>query len=246
MGRVDEAWKGEDQVRVFLEGIRGAIPFFDAQLDTMMRLIEGLDLRTFLDLGCGDGILSSRVLAAFPNARGVLLDFSPPMLQKARRALGGRGAGIEFVEADLSDPDWAAIAAGASSTKAYDLIVSGYAIHHQPGDVKKRIYGAVFDLLDQGGIFINIDHVASPSERVRRISNNLFLERLRAFHEAENGPGDFEAVKNLFQRRVDGEAKVLSPVWEQCNWLKDIGFVEVDCFFKSFELAVFGGRRPMA
>jgi len=81
---------------------------------------------------------------------------------------------------------------------------------------------------------------------VRRISNNLFLERLRAFHEAENGPGDFEAVKNLFQRRVDGEAKVLSPVWEQCNWLKDIGFVEVDCFFKSFELAVFGGRRPMA
>ncbi len=246
MRRVDEEWKGEDQVRVFLEGIRGAIPFFEAQLDTMMRLIEGLGLSTFLDLGCGDGILSSRVLGAFPQARGVLLDFSPPMLEKARKALAAHLGRVELIEADLSDPGWAGLLRGASSIKSYDLILSGYAIHHQSEDVKKRIYGAVFSLLNPGGIFINIDHVASPSERVRRISNDLFLECLRAYHEAENGPGDFEAVKALFQRRVDGEAKVLSPVWDQCNWLKELGFSEVDCFFKSFELAVFGGRKPLA
>jgi len=30
----------------------------------------------------------------------------------------------------------------------------------------------------------------------------------------------------------------------QCEWLRDAGFIDVDCFFKAFELAIFGGKRP--
>jgi len=30
----------------------------------------------------------------------------------------------------------------------------------------------------------------------------------------------------------------------QCAWLGEIGFADVDCFFRILELALFGGRKP--
>jgi len=243
--RVDEEWKRDEQVRVFLEGIRGAIPCFDLQIHTMLSLIEGQDIGVFLDLGSGDGILSSHVLEAHPRARAVLLDFSRPMLDKAGVVLHRYSGRTEFVEADFTAHDWPELVRKASSFCHFDLIVSGYAIHHQPVDIKKRIYLEVFNLLRPGGLFVNIDHVAPPSERIRCIFNHIFLQRLKAYHEAKKG-GNFDEVRALFERRVEGEAGFLSSLWEQCQWLEDLGFEEVDCFFKYFELAVFGGRRPGA
>ncbi|MFQ5353392.1 MAG: class I SAM-dependent methyltransferase [Thermodesulfobacteriota bacterium] len=243
MKRVDEVWKQEEQVRVFLEGIRGAIPFFEDQLDVMMRLLQGVPVRSFLDLGCGDGILARSVLSAYPGARGVLLDFSRPMLDKARRGLEGTDASLDFLEADLAGSGWPREVV-EQGRESFDLVVSGYAIHHQSEEIKKSIYQSIYKLLNPGGLFINIDHVASSDERTRDISNDFFIESLRAYHEAEGSPGDFEKVRGLFLARMAEEAPVLSTVSSQCRWLSEFGFVEVDCFFKVFELAVFGGRRP--
>ncbi len=244
MKRVDEAWKTDEQVRFFLEGVRAAIPFSEAQLDTMMRLLSGLNVENFLDLGCGDGILSARILGTYPGARGVLLDLSPPMLGKAKKSLSSHGNALAFIEADLAGGDWPGAVRERAGAPGFDAVVSGYAIHHLADESKRRVYAAVFKLLRDGGIFINMDHVAPPSPRVHAISNALFIESLRAYHEAEGGPGDFEKVKNIFLKRVSGEGKVLAPVCEQCRWLEEAGFEEVDCHFKSLELAVFGGRKP--
>jgi len=46
-----------------------------------------------------------------------------------------------------------------------------------------------------------------------------------------------------FLERPDRAANILASVEDQCRWLRDIGFVEVDCFWKYFELAIFGGVR---
>ena len=51
-------------------------------------------------------------------------------------------------------------------------------------------------------------------------------------------------VADEYQQRPDREANILAPVEHQCDWLRQIGFEDVDCYFKVFELAVFGGRRP--
>ncbi len=244
MKRVDEAWKDDAQVRLFLEGIRGAIPFFEAQLETMMRLMKGQKVRSFLDLGCGDGILSSRILSEYPGAEGVLLDFSASMLEKARLNPGLESANLDFVRADFASPDWPSMAAGPAM-KTFDLIVSGYAIHHQDAGVKRSIYNAVYELLSPNGLFVNIDHVASPTERVRDISNDFFIENLRSYHEGRGGAGVFEKVRDIFLQRMAEEAGVLSSLGSQLRWLGECGFIEVDCFFKSFELAVFGGRKPV-
>ncbi len=36
---------------------------------------------------------------------------------------------------------------------------------------------------------------------------------------------------------------ILALVEDQCDWLREIGFSDVDCFFKLFEVAIFGGRK---
>jgi len=50
-----------------------------------------------------------------------------------------------------------------------------------------------------------------------------------------------DQVRREFMERPDRAANILVPVEEQCRWLREIGFRDVDCFWKYFELAIFGG-----
>jgi hypothetical protein len=52
-----------------------------------------------------------------------------------------------------------------------------------------------------------------------------------------------EQVRREILERPDRAANILAPVEEQCRWLRDVGFRDVDCFWKYFELAIFGGTR---
>ena len=51
-------------------------------------------------------------------------------------------------------------------------------------------------------------------------------------------------LSRTYLERPDKEGNILAPVELQCSWLRDLGFADVDCFFRLFELALFGGRRP--
>lgn len=52
-------------------------------------------------------------------------------------------------------------------------------------------------------------------------------------------------MADKYYYRPDKAANILTPVEDQCAWLREIGYVDVDCYLKAFELAVFGGRRPV-
>jgi 16S rRNA G1207 methylase RsmC len=52
------------------------------------------------------------------------------------------------------------------------------------------------------------------------------------------------SAPNLIRNRLDKSDNILAPVSAQCDWLSSIGYEDVDCFFKCFELAIFGGRKP--
>ncbi|WP_195576256.1 methyltransferase domain-containing protein [Paenibacillus sp. 1001270B_150601_E10] len=85
-----------------------------------------------LDIGCGTGLLSLRLLEHIPHARITLLDLSEPMLKEAMRKLLDSGlpaSHIQVVEADaeawLKD----------EQDSAYDVILSSAALQwfHKPG-----------------------------------------------------------------------------------------------------------------
>jgi tRNA (cmo5U34)-methyltransferase len=241
--RHDEVWKRDALVRTYLEGIRGGIPFGSEQIEIMLRVVEarGVPVRRFADLGCGSGVLAQALLTRYPDAHASLVDFSDPMLAAARAQLAAHRPPPHFAVADLAAPRWRDALAGRPP---FDLVVSGYAIHHLSDGRKRDLYAEVFDLLSAGGMFVNVEHVASRTAWIEAISDALMIDSLHGFHTTQGKGTSREQVADEFVHRPDKAANILAPVEIQCEWLRAIGYEDVDCYFKVFELAVFGGRRP--
>jgi tRNA (cmo5U34)-methyltransferase len=234
-------WKSESLSKAFLENVRGAIPFAAEQADIMMRFIRTAvpKVKTLLDLGCGDGILGRTILSGYPAATGVFLDFSEAMIAAARKKCGSR---CEFITADFGNKGWTEF---VREKRPFDLVVSGFAIHHQPDPRKKELYREVFDLLRPGGVFLNLEHVSSKSKWLENMFEEQFVDSLYDYHKRSGSKRSREQVAREFYNRPDKEANILAPVELQCQWLDEIGYEDVDCYFKAFELALFGGRKPV-
>jgi tRNA (cmo5U34)-methyltransferase len=199
-----------------LEYLRRAdrIPHRTAGEETLLAELPA-DCRRVLDLGAGDGRLLALALLARPGAAGVALEFSPPMLDRLRGRFGGE-ARVRVLHHDLSGPLPPPPGGG------FDAVVSSFAIHHLSHARKRSLYEEVFPLLNPGGVFANLEHVASPTEALHR----------RFFEAMGMTLADEDASNQLLD------------VETQLRWLRDIGFADVDCYWKWRELALLVGRRP--
>ncbi|MFQ5400643.1 MAG: class I SAM-dependent methyltransferase [Anaerolineae bacterium] len=249
MGKDDQVWQTAELTATFLTGVRSAIPLAQEQIAVMLRLIRAARpaVNLVLDLGCGDGILGQAVLDQHPEAQGVFLDFSPPMLDAARKRLAGYGRAL-IANVDYGQTDWRArldeiVSGHFAVSDGFDVIVSGYSIHHQPDGRKREIYAELYDLLRPGGIFLNLEHVASRSPWVEQRFADLFIDALVDYHLRAGVPKTPEQVDREFYSRPDKAANKLALVETQCEWLREIGFLHVDVYLKIFELALFGGVR---
>jgi SAM-dependent methyltransferase len=173
--------------------------------------------RRILDLGTGDGRLLALVRAELAR-RGQLLteavavDFSPTMLDEVRKRFSGE-ASVSVVGHNM---DGRLPALGR-----FDAVISSFAIHHLVHERKRVLYAEIHGLLNPGGVFCNLEHVASPTPRLHQ----EFLERIGFTVETE-----------------DPSNKLLD-VETQLEWLREIGFVDVDCCWKWRELALLVGRK---
>ena len=97
-----------------------------------------------------------------------------------------------------------------------------FAIHHLEDERKRALYGEILDALEPGGLFANLEHVASPSERL----NLAFIAAIGETPE-EADPSD---------RTLD--------VFTQVGWLRELGYEDADCHWKWREMALLAGVRP--
>lgn len=166
-----------------------------------------------LDLGSGDGRLLDLVLRAQPAALGVAIDFSPPMLERLRQRFDGTER-VQIIAHNLED--------ALPSLGLFDVIVSSFAIHHVDHERKRQLYEEIWNALAGGGVFCNLEHVASASA----YGHARFLKAMGTRPEDE-----------------DPSNKLLD-VHTQLVWLREIGFADVDCYWKWRELALLVGRKP--
>jgi tRNA (cmo5U34)-methyltransferase len=241
MNKPKSEWQTKELAAAFLEGVRRAIPGADLQLKVINKIAQFWRPAParIMDLGCGDGILGRFLLNIFPAATGVFVDFSGPMLDAARKNLPTVFQSC-VISADFSTPQWLE---AVTSFQPFDIVVSGFAIHHQPDDRKKALYSEIHNLLSPGGIFLNLEHIESATEEVKNIFDDFFVDSLYEFHSLKDSTAERDAIADTYYLRPDKKENLLAPMESQCNWLREIGFTDVDCFFKLFELAVFGGRR---
>ena len=237
-----EVWKLAPVAEQFLS-IRAGIPLAQEQIGIMLAVLasRGGPVTRFLDLGCGDGILGAAVLGRYPKSHGVLADFSEPMLEQARKSLGAYASRLEFLNVDYSDPAWIQTFQGQA---AFDAIVSGYSIHHQPDGRKKEIYTEIFGLLKAGGWFVNVEHIAPATELVTQMFESHIIEARVEKEIRSGGPQTREQITRAFNSRQDKGVNLLAPTETQLAWLREIGFEDVDCYFRVYSLAVLAGRRP--
>lgn len=156
---------------------------FAAMLDALRAL--DTERPRILDLGCGPGSLSARLLRRFPAAEIVAVDADPVLLAIGRGALASE-PNLHFVEADLSG-DWAS---SLPITPPFDAAVSTTALHWLSLPDLVRLYRVLAGLLRPGAVFLDGDHLGYATDQ-RRIGEIARAVR-PAWKEAPSGAEDYD------------------------------------------------------
>ena len=172
----------------------------------------------------------------YPNSHGVFLDCSREMIKKAKQKDIKKDT--EYIVQDFSNPDWFN---NIKSTDSFDLIISGFSIHHIDDNDKKRLYKDIFKLLKPNGVFLNLEHVSSPSDKLEQLFSDLFDDCMMDYQKHIGDEKTKAEIKEMYHDPNHKKMNILESVEMQCDWLRQIGFIEVDCYMKIFELALFGG-----
>jgi tRNA (cmo5U34)-methyltransferase len=207
---VATSWKDPDKVDEYVERIGRLAARRAGEAELVEALPTALD--TLLDLGCGNGGLIDLVLAARPGIReAVGLDNSRPMLDLARTRFA-TDARVTIDEHDLAEP--------LPATPGFDVVVSGFAIHHLAHERKRALFGEIVTTLRPGGVFANLEVVQCATPEL---------------HEE-------------FNRRIDrpgGDPEdVLAPIEPQLEWMREAGMVQVDCNWRWRGFALLVGQAP--
>jgi tRNA (cmo5U34)-methyltransferase len=232
------AWQRAEIAEAFVTDRRALIPLIDGQAELVRRLITRGERRIdrFLDLGAGGGAFAELIMQTHPDSIGVLVDFSEPMAAAAKERLKARAGRWEYVLADLSDPSWSA----ALPEGRYDAVVSALCIHHLPDERKRDLYIRAHQLLEPGGLFLNWEHVSATGLGAGMLEEWM-IDRIVAAEHARSDPRPDEEVVREYLEAADDD--ILADAETQCRWLREIGFEDVDVFFKIPEMAIFGGVR---
>ncbi len=195
---------------VFREGLPHAAAAERMLLEHLVRD----EVNRVLDLGTGDGRMIAVLRESRPHVAAVGLDLSPQLLAEARERFEG-AEDIRIEEHDLMNPL-------PDDLGEFDLVVSALAIHHLPDARKRQLFAEVFELLEPGGCFYDLDVVAAPTAALHDLSQSAF-----GFDARHQDPSDQPA-------RLE----------DQLGWLREVGFADVDCFWKWLELSLVGGTKP--
>ncbi|MBF2015793.1 MAG: class I SAM-dependent methyltransferase [Rivularia sp. T60_A2020_040] len=170
-------------------------------------------VKRILDLGTGDGRLLGLLKIERPSVECIGVDFSPTMLEAVKNRFANDSR-VEVVDHNLDKT--------LPNKGTFDAVVSSFAIHHLSHNRKRSLYVEIFNLLQPGGIFCNLEHVASATPR-------LHEKFLKAIGRTE---------------KEDDRSNKLLDVETQLRWLRNIGFDDVDCYWKWLELALLIGLKP--
>ena len=173
----------------------GYLPDREARFEAMLGVLEamiqeGLLEESFvaLDLCCGPGAITKRLLARFPRARSVGVDFDPVTLAIAKGALGEMNGRAKWLDADITQPGWLE----ATGEHRFDVVLSTTALHWLRPGVLAQLYRDLGRIVREGGAVMNGDNMDFDPHMP---TFNRLAKRIDESHQARawaNGVQDWE------------------------------------------------------
>ncbi len=190
-------------------------PRYEEMQDTLLEYIPAdLQPEYILDLGCGTGNLTLKVMEAFPHAQVVALDLSAEILDVAQRQCGDDR--VSYLQQDFNQLDL--------PDSRIDLVVSSIAIHHIDDPAKQRLFRDVFASLRPGGVFTFVDQFRGETPAIY----DQHMKVWKRFADSKGVPPEEWEMWMEHQEQHDYHA----TVGEQMEWLAEAGFTQVDCLWK--------------
>ncbi|WP_088225586.1 class I SAM-dependent methyltransferase [Desulfosporosinus sp. FKB] len=177
-----------------------------------------------LDIGAGTGLLSSFILEKYPDAFVTLIDLSEKMLDMAKERFVAN-QNITYIIDDYTKHKF---------DRKYDVVISSLSIHHLSGDEKKQLYQNIYSSLNQDGVFINADQVLGETHFMESLYKNDWKNKVGSSGLSK------EEIQSAYERANLDRMSTLS---DQLKWIKDSGFLDVDCVYKYFNFVVLFGRK---
>lgn len=178
-----------------------------------------------LEIGCGGGNYTLRLLERMPGLNVTLVDLSQTMLDLAVPRVRPKTTGsVETLQADIRDVDF--------GQGRFDVVLASAMLHHLRSDDEWRtVFQKLHDTLKPGGSFWIFDIVESPLPEIQTIHWRRYGEYLTA-------AGGEAFRKELFERIIAEDTP--RSVLYQLDLLRTIGFSEVELLHKNSCFATFG------
>ena len=235
----NEIFPGEVFVNTanFDTGIRRLLPKYDEMLDVLAGCITSANHR-ILELGCGTGELTLKVLKRYPSAEIVAVDYSPRMLDFARAKIAAAGYAARWTGLEIDFGEWANNPNFSSLGDKFNACISSLAIHHLEDEMKLKLFERIRESLNAGGCFWNADPLLAESAAMKDI------------YQAARGDWALSQGETLAQIRANVGKSVsygysnpdrLATLSAQLEMLVKARFETVAVPWKYYGMAVCGG-----
>jgi tRNA (cmo5U34)-methyltransferase len=186
--------------------------------------------RHVLDIGCGAGNYTLKLLEKLPGLDVTLVDLSRPMLERACERIGRVTAGsITMHQGDIRELEL--------GEGQFDIILAAAVLHHLRADAEwEATFAKLFRSLRPGGSFWIFDLVESTVPAIQQLMWRRYGEYLAAFKD--------EAYRDHVFAYVEKE-DTPKPLMFQLDLLRKVGFSPTEVLHKNGPFAAFGGMKSV-
>lgn len=201
------------------------------ELITQAAASNNPDAEDILDIGCGAGNNTLKLLEQLPDLNCDLIDLSLPMLKRAEARIKAQSLGrIRTLQEDFRNADL--------PSENYDIVVAAAVLHHLRNDDDwKTTFQKIYDITAPGGSVWITDLVTHENEAVHQMMWNRYGDYL----ESIGGPDYREKVFAYIDKEDSPR-----PVTYQLELLRKSGFETVEILHKNSCFAAFGAIKSRA
>lgn len=226
-----------DELLLLEELFAFIIPKYREAHDMIIAMLEfepSQEVRV-VDLGCGFGDLTRRIIDTYPLSTVFGIDIEPHILARAKEKLEDSADQFLPIEQDLNNNAW-----------MHDMInihavVSSFTLDYLAKKRHQEIIKECYQLLETGGRWVSCEFFRSHDNRVNRVFHDLEITFIQ--NALKNNEITEQQIDQLGQSTILRKKHNICTVEDKIKWLHETGFKLVDVPWRFLNLAVISAKK---